>query len=153
MTHEGALEFSSVTDVEAHAARRDSAQDQLGELEQLAAGLVGRAALEGAINRLRRAMLCEALSRTSGNFTRAALLLGVQRQAVQNMVTRYDLRQWARAVRRSSDPGDAHAADAETQLPRTRPALDDQRGVLDTVVREVFADAKHLEIDLRQLDP
>lgn len=96
MAHEGALEVSKV----GYCESPEPADAPLAELELVAADLVGRTAVDCAINRLRRAMLCEALSRTAGNYTKAALLLGVQRQAVQNMVARYDLRQWARAVRR-----------------------------------------------------
>ena len=88
-----------MTAVEVQVPRRAAPDVQLEELNLLAAGLVGRAGVERAINQVRRAMLCEALSRTSGNYTKAAQLLGVQRQAVQNMVSRYGLRQWARAVR------------------------------------------------------
>lgn len=100
VTHERALKVPSLAEIEAQGLQREPADDQLGELAYVAAGLVGRAGVEGAISRLRREMLCEALARTCGNYTKAALLLGVQRQAVQNMVTRYGLRQWARAVRR-----------------------------------------------------
>ncbi|MET0391428.1 MAG: helix-turn-helix domain-containing protein [Polyangiales bacterium] len=91
--------LSPVSSVEAPLTASGVADDQLSALDRLAAELVGCSAVESAINRLRRAMLCEALSRTAGNYTKAALLLGVQRQAVQNMVARYGLRQWARTVR------------------------------------------------------
>ena len=99
MAHDGAFKFSPVTTVDAQLPPHSAVEDQLGELDRLAAGLVGCAGVEAAINRLRRAMLCEALSRESGNYTKAALLLGVQRQAIQNMVSRYGLRRWARTVR------------------------------------------------------
>lgn len=131
MTHQRALKISPVTAVETQLPRGDLAEDPLKELEPLAAWLVGRAGVDGAINQLRRAMLCEALSRTSGNYTRAALLLGVQRQAVQNMVSRYELRQWARSMRgwrgSRSDAGNAQVADTDAQLPRAGSALDHER--------------------------
>lgn len=71
----------------------------LVQLEQLAAQLVGSSGMDLAQNRVKRAMVCEALARTGGNFTKAADLLGVRRQAIQHMVSRYDLRDWAANIR------------------------------------------------------
>lgn len=71
----------------------------LGDLECLAAQLVGLSGVDLAQNRVKRAMVCEALTRTRGNFTKAADLLGVRRQAIQHMVSRYDLRGWAASIR------------------------------------------------------
>jgi DNA-binding NtrC family response regulator len=70
------------------------------ELEALAANLVGLNPVDRAQNRLKRAMLVEALCRTRGNYARAADLLGVRRQAIQQMVARYELRDWARTLHR-----------------------------------------------------
>lgn len=69
------------------------------ELELVAARLVGSNPIDQAQNRLKRAMLSEALGRTAGNFARAANLLGIKRQAVQQMVTRYELGEWATGLR------------------------------------------------------
>ena len=69
------------------------------DLEQLAASLVGKDWLWFTQDRVKRAMLTEALRRTAGNYTRAAELLGVKRQAVQQMVTRFELAEWASRVR------------------------------------------------------
>jgi len=71
----------------------------LTQLEQIAAQLVGSSGVDLAQNRVKRAMVCEALSRTHGNYTKAADLLGVRRQAIQHMVTRYELRGWAANIR------------------------------------------------------
>lgn len=72
----------------------------LVELEHIAAKLVGSSSVDLAQNHVKRAMVCEALTRTRGNFTKAADLLGVRRQAIQHMVSRYDLRAWAANFRR-----------------------------------------------------
>jgi transcriptional regulator with GAF, ATPase, and Fis domain len=71
----------------------------LAELERLALSLVGTGKVGEAQHLLTRAMLSEALKRTAGNYTRAAALLGVRRQAVQQMVTRFNLEPWARSLR------------------------------------------------------
>lgn len=52
--------------------------------------------------RFKRAMLMAALSRVDGNLTKAAHLLGVKRQAVQQLIERFELRQWAAMVRLGS---------------------------------------------------
>lgn len=65
----------------------------------LAAALVGTRSLLDAQDSVKRAMVAEALMRTRGNFTRAAELLGVKRQAIQQMVDRYELRGWAHTAR------------------------------------------------------
>lgn len=72
-------------------------------LEALAARLVGHLPLDSTRNRVSRAMLLEALVRSRGNYSRAALLLGVRRQAVQQMVSRMDLRDWVTAVKLRAD--------------------------------------------------
>lgn len=82
-------------------AEADAVAARLGALDSLAAELVGVAGVDLMQNRLKRAMLQEALTRTGGNLTRAAHLLGVRRQAVQQMVDRYDLKVWAREVRKA----------------------------------------------------
>ena len=71
----------------------------LVQLDLIAAQLVGSSGVDLAQNRVKRAMVCEALARTGGNFTKAAHLLGVRRQAIQHMVSRYDLRAWAANIR------------------------------------------------------
>ena len=71
-------------------------------LDSLAASFVGRTQVDDAVTRVRRGMLREALARSAGNLTKAASLLGVQRQAVQHMVIRYELRAWASQLRKSA---------------------------------------------------
>ncbi|HVZ31347.1 MAG TPA: helix-turn-helix domain-containing protein [Polyangiaceae bacterium] len=56
-----------------------------------AAAFVGLSRVHDLQDAIRLAMLREALRRTDGNVTRAARLLGVQRQAVQYMLGRYQL--------------------------------------------------------------
>jgi DNA-binding NtrC family response regulator len=57
----------------------------------LAAALVGVRGIEEVVQEIRQSMLSEALTRSQGNRTHAASLLGVTRQAVQQMVGRYDV--------------------------------------------------------------
>jgi transcriptional regulator with GAF, ATPase, and Fis domain len=68
-------------------------------LEHMAGNLIGAGRIWELQDRLGRGMLLEALRRTGANYTRAAQLLGVKRQAVQQMVLRYDLEEWAAALR------------------------------------------------------
>jgi transcriptional regulator with GAF, ATPase, and Fis domain len=76
-----------------------TALGQLQRLDESGAGLLGLVCVDLAQNCLKRAMLREALRRTHGNFTKTASLLGVKRQAVQHMVSRYELREWAAGIR------------------------------------------------------
>jgi DNA-binding protein Fis len=68
-------------------------------LEELAASLVGRLHQFSAQEEIKRAMLREALRHARGNYTHAAALLGVKRQAIQQMVARFDLCEWAGRLR------------------------------------------------------
>lgn len=68
-------------------------------VEHMAGNLIGAGRIWELQDRLGRGMLMEALRRTGANYTRAAQLLGVKRQAVQQMVLRYDVEQWAAALR------------------------------------------------------
>lgn len=61
------------------------------DLHRIATQLVG-ISVHDAQDIVRRAMLKEALRRVDGNLTHAASLLGVKRQAVQYMMTKYELR-------------------------------------------------------------
>jgi DNA-binding NtrC family response regulator len=89
---------------QACAQDRESAQAKnRRELESVAVLLVGHLDLDGMRLRLGRAMLCEALRRTRGNYTHAAMLLGVRRQAVQQMVRRMELETWALDLKRAEE--------------------------------------------------
>ena len=90
------MQPSTSADTSANTLRPRAA---LVQLEELAAQLVGASDMDLTQNRVKRAMVCEALARTGGNFTKAADLLGVRRQAIQHMVSRYDLRDWAANIR------------------------------------------------------
>jgi hypothetical protein len=68
-------------------------------LENLAASLIGFGRVWELQERLARGMLMEALRRTGANYTQAAHLLGVKRQAIQQMVLRFDLEDWAAVLR------------------------------------------------------
>lgn len=74
--------------------------DGLAELTRLTPSLVGRGTLAQAQERLARGMLQEALRLTAANYTRTAQQLGVQRQAIQQMVTRFGLETWVARLRR-----------------------------------------------------
>lgn len=71
------------------------------DLQHVVATLVGHADLDTIQHDLKRVMLTEALQRTAGNLSRAAALLGVSRQAVQQMLSRYEMRAWAQGVRQT----------------------------------------------------
>jgi hypothetical protein len=71
----------------------------LASLERLGAALVGAGRIWEVQERLTRVMLMEALRRTAANYTRSARLLGVQRQAIQQMVVRFELEEWAASLR------------------------------------------------------
>jgi len=71
----------------------------LEALERFAQALVGTGHVWEAQERLARGMLMEALRRTAANYTHAARLLGVKRQAIQQMVTRFDLVDWTLHLR------------------------------------------------------
>jgi transcriptional regulator of acetoin/glycerol metabolism len=73
-------------------------------LIEVARSMVGIVSSESAQDLLRSAMLLEALRRSQGNFTRAAALLRVHRQSVQQMVARYDLHSLTHELRSSSGP-------------------------------------------------
>src|SRR5690242_6561365 len=60
--------------------------------------LAGRGRWFDVLEGIRRAMLQEALNRTGGNLTKTASLLGVKRQAVQQMVSRYSLQERVREL-------------------------------------------------------
>jgi hypothetical protein len=76
-----------------------SAAVELPELEAAAASYVGVVSVDVMRERLLRGMLLEALTRTECNYSRTAALLGVRRQAVQQMVTRFDLHDWVNALK------------------------------------------------------
>lgn len=59
--------------------------------ESSAADEVGRTAMHVVQDRVRRDMLSQALERTDWNFAQSAKLLGVTRQAIQQMVRRFEL--------------------------------------------------------------
>jgi Bacterial regulatory protein, Fis family len=86
-----------------------------GTLEVLAADLVGRLPLDSTRERVCRAMVREALAQTAGNYSRAAELLGVKRQAVQQMVARHDLRSWVEAVKSRHGAPDSGAMGVGSQ--------------------------------------
>lgn len=72
------------------------------DLELLAGSLVGIHSLDSIRDHMNRVMLRIALKRTGGNYTGAARLLGVTRQSVQQMVSRFGLRDWNTTMRTSA---------------------------------------------------
>ena len=70
-------------------------------LSELARRAVGKHNLVDLVTSLKRSMLIEALTRSSGNIAVASELLGISRQAVQQMIQRADLQAWVRSLRRA----------------------------------------------------
>jgi hypothetical protein len=71
----------------------------LATLDRLAADLVGSIPIWEVQEHLTRVMLAVALRNTAANYAQCAQLLGVKRQAIQQMVTRYDLAAWVQQLR------------------------------------------------------
>lgn len=99
---QGAAETSSMFQSGLPSTPEYDTPEPLVHLEASAAELVGLSGVDVAQARVKCAMLREALARTGGNFTKTASLLGVRRQAIQQMVARFDLRAWANEVRRAA---------------------------------------------------
>jgi DNA-binding NtrC family response regulator len=86
---------------------------ELGEFRELIAHVIGRAPsidpyaraqvgvahIHTVQDQVKKAMLEQALAECDANFVDVARKLGVTRQAVQQMVERYELKQWARGLR------------------------------------------------------
>lgn len=60
---------------------------------------VGRVNIVDLVDVLREAMVREALERAGGNITHASDLLGISRQAVQQLIRRFDLVEWHQGLR------------------------------------------------------
>ena len=75
------------------------------EIEVAARALVGRVHIDLVQDRTALAMLKEALRRTDGNYTKAARLLGITRQGIQQMVARFDIRGFTQELRKREDTG------------------------------------------------
>lgn len=86
-------------------------------LEQVAATRVGHDQLANVLDAVKHSMLKTALWRTGGNYTRTACMLGVTRQAVQQMVARYELCSWVESVRQGDD------TEPEPSVTRTRASI------------------------------
>ncbi|HWO14875.1 MAG TPA: helix-turn-helix domain-containing protein [Polyangiaceae bacterium] len=69
-----------------HAA----AGPRLGQLRELLLVSVGLRPIHDLLDEVRGIMLTEALRRSGGNIARAARLLGISRQGVQQMIQRYN---------------------------------------------------------------
>ncbi|HET9959638.1 MAG TPA: helix-turn-helix domain-containing protein [Polyangiaceae bacterium] len=76
--------------------------DALERLAAFSASLVGQVGVERAQQCIKAAMLEAALERTGGNYGQTARLLDVTRQAVQQMVIRFNLRTWVEERRRDA---------------------------------------------------
>jgi len=66
-------------------------REQDRELARSAVAQIGQQPIHVVQDQIREEMLREALARTDWNYTRAAKLLGVTRQAVQQMMDRFEL--------------------------------------------------------------
>lgn len=60
---------------------------------------VGRVDMTELTDILREAMVREALERADGNITHASDLLGISRQAVQQLIRRFELVEWHQSLR------------------------------------------------------
>lgn len=60
---------------------------------------VGRVDITKLADVLREAMVREALKRAGGNITHASDLLGISRQAVQQLIRRFELVEWHQSLR------------------------------------------------------
>jgi transcriptional regulator with GAF, ATPase, and Fis domain len=70
-------------------------------LRRVIAQAVGRQPMQDFQSHVRRTMLEQALTRANGNLSRAAKMLGITRQGVQQMVSRYKLDGWLKELRQS----------------------------------------------------
>ena len=70
-------------------------------LRRVIAQAVGRQPMQDFQSQVRRTMLEQALTRANGNLSRAAKMLGITRQGVQQMVSRYKLDGWLKELRQS----------------------------------------------------
>ena len=68
-------------------------------IETVGPALVGNITMDVAQHVLKQAMLSAALERTAGNLSHAARLLGVTRQAIQQMLRRHEMRDLPRVMR------------------------------------------------------
>lgn len=75
--------------------------DEMEQLRRVIAQAVGRQPMQDFQSQVRRTMLEQALTRAHGNLSRAAKMLGITRQGVQQMVARYKLDGWLRELRQS----------------------------------------------------
>jgi DNA-binding NtrC family response regulator len=73
--------------------------DETRRLFDFAKSAVGRRTLPSVFEEIRRCMLVEALRRARGNITHTACLLGLTRQAVQQMLSTYGLKERAAQLR------------------------------------------------------
>ena len=122
---DGAAQTTSVTLTthRSHDQPHGHVELALQGLERLAPALVGANRVTEVQDRLTKGMLMEALRRTSANYARAAQLLGVRRQAIQQMVVRFELSMWASSLRsqRCSVAIGSACSPRDLSLPRAIP--------------------------------
>jgi transcriptional regulator with GAF, ATPase, and Fis domain len=78
-----------------------AAADEMELLRRVISQAVGRQPMQDFQSKVRRTMLEQALVRANGNLSRAAKMLGITRQGVQQMVSRYKLDGWLRELRQA----------------------------------------------------
>ncbi len=78
-----------------------AASDEMELLRRVISQAVGRQPMQDFQSQVRRTMLEQALIRANGNLSRAAKMLGITRQGVQQMVSRYKLDGWLRELRQA----------------------------------------------------
>jgi transcriptional regulator with GAF, ATPase, and Fis domain len=92
------MEYQQLNTGSPGPGRLDSSRDPGTWIEALAPTLVGTMPIFVAQNTLKQAMLSAALQQADGNLSRAARLLGVTRQAIQQMLQRYEMRALRRVI-------------------------------------------------------
>lgn len=78
---------------------------------------VGCVDMTELVDVVREAMVREALKRAGGNITHASDLLGISRQAVQQLIRRFELVEWHQSLR-SEETGEARPLGQLVPLPR-----------------------------------
>jgi len=76
----------------------ETEEAEVGLLEELTKSRVGELELIETLDLVRGAMVRESLLQSRGNISTAADILGVTRQAVQQLVHRLQLREWLREL-------------------------------------------------------
>ncbi len=84
------------------AAAQQAGAELMRPLSDLVRMQVGRRTLSDISDEIRRCMLVEAVRLNRGNITKTASMLGLTRQAVQQMLSNLGLKGWASKLRETA---------------------------------------------------